>query len=234
MRRDCVTSKEPQAVQPDLLLHFNNNFDDAVSGRARVRTPSASFADGKFGKCYDVGGLGSNFLQFDMRDKLIGTQDFTVDTWLYCKSYSTNYSFRWIWTIYFKAPGGQARSGVFNIRVRTNVHIQYSYCVGTAWQDTDTGVTLPIDSWHHLCVARNNGILTIYLDGINIHSVPFIHSLMDNGQYYLDIGNCYGNPAGNQRAFNGMIDEFRLVVGTAAWTSNFTPPTEEYLIFQQR
>ncbi len=230
MRRDCATSKEPQAVQSDLLLHFNDSFDDAVSGRARVLVPNVQlFPSGKFDTCYDVGGIGTRYLRFDMSDKPIGSQDFTVDMWLYCTSYSSNYSFKWIFTL-DRSGSTTGDEGSFSIRVRTTGKIEFSYRQNNAWHDTNTGITLPLNSWHHLCSVRANNVIMFFLDGVKQFETAMTARLMINQNTFVDFGNNWSNSAGNQRAFNGMIDELRFVVGTAAWTSNFTPPTEEYSV----
>lgn len=227
-RRHCVILQPaPPSVSSDLLLHLDNNFDDSVSGRTRVYTPSNSFTTGKFGNCYNANGEGSNFLRFNMSDKIIGTQDFTVDMWLNCQSYSTDYSFRWIFAI-DSAGSNTGMEGCFNIRVRTTGKIEYSYRQNNSWCDINTGITLPLNSWHHLCCVRSNGVMMFFLDGVKEFEAAMTAQLMINQYTYVDIANDYSNHGNRQRAFNGYIDEFRLVIGTAVWTSDFTPPTSPY------
>lgn len=192
MRRNCETSKKSQPVQSDLLLHFNDSFDDAINGRARVLVPTPSFQAGKFSNCYNVGGIGTNYLRFDMADKQIVSQDFTVDMWLYCTSYSSSYSFKWIFAI-DRSGKTTGDEGTFNIRVRTTGKIDFSYRQNNDWNDTNTNITLPLNSWHHFCCVRANNVLMFFLDGIKQFETTMTARLMINQNTFVDIGNNYSN-----------------------------------------
>ena len=40
---------------------------------------------------------------------------------------------------------------------------------------------------------------------------------------------CLLGETGSRNALNGFIDDFRITLGKARYTSNFTAPTEEFL-----
>lgn len=42
----------------------------------------------------------------------------------------------------------------------------------------------------------------------------------------------FSNGSPDVNYFEGYMDEIRIDKGTAQWTSNFTPPTEPYTIYQ--
>lgn len=208
-----------------MLLHLDGNYTDEMGNTTSI-TPSDNFVSGKFGMAYYS--TTNNFLQFYIGDNPIGTQDFTIDFWAYCLDYTTAATFRWLFTFYPNYSTGQ--SGCFNYRVKNDGSLQYSYYDGS-WHDTLVGATLPLNTWTHLCVERINGVLTFFVDGIVVYtlSLPSFY-IAEAPNSYLDIGNCYANAAQGRRNFNGYIDEFRMIVGQAQWTDNFTPPTTPYNI----
>ena len=70
--------------------------------------------------------------------------------------------------------------------------------------------------WYHIAAVRKSGTVTVYLNGaavINQSSTP------NSSTRYLNVGSAAG------ATFNGYISNFRVVKGTALYTSSFTPPT---------
>jgi len=82
-----------------------------------------------------------------------------------------------------------------------------------------------LDTWVHFAVVRFLGTVTVYLNGVPISS-PIINStaLVDTINN-LAIGNESDQLA--ESAFTGYITNFRMVKGTAVYTSNFTAPRGE-------
>lgn len=87
--------------------------------------------------------------------------------------------------------------------------------------------TVTTNAWHHVAMVRSYNTLRLFLDGISQGWVG-LSSLTAN---YLPAKDFVIGQFGNSTAmtyYNGYIDEFRLSIGIARWTADFTPPNREY------
>jgi hypothetical protein len=75
-----------------------------------------------------------------------------------------------------------------------------------------------IDQWHHVAITRQAGAVRVFIDGAQVGDGVVLSGPSTAGM--LSVGSEQGfNP------IDGYIDNFRLINGTALYTSNFTPPT---------
>ena len=73
-----------------------------------------------------------------------------------------------------------------------------------------------LNQWSHIAVSRTNGIINLYLNGINVGSVS-------NSVNY-SVGNCnIGYSGYSSQYFSGYIDNLRINNTTGIYTTNFTP-----------
>ena len=135
-----------------------------------------------------------------------GTSNFTIETWIYPTNANLNSSNNYIWD----SGSNVNKLGIYN---------------GTLdWYNSATGLeiigtrNISINAWTHVAVVRNSGTITVYQNGVSIGSGT---DTTNFGNSALTIGN-YG---GGGYVFQGYISNFRVVKGTAVYTSNFTPPT---------
>jgi hypothetical protein len=85
-----------------------------------------------------------------------------------------------------------------------------------------TVTTLPaLNAWHHYAIVRNGTTFTIYINGISRETATSSISIgAQVGSFMIgDVSTTTNTP------LFGYITNFRLVNGTAVYTSNFTPPT---------
>ena len=97
----------------------------------------------------------------------------------------------------------------------------FSQTAGTAQSyNVTTGLTLTPGVWYHLAMVRNAGTLNYYLNGVK-YGAGSTMGITNASQSYVTMG-CFSwnNPSGYM---NGSISNFRMVQGTALYTSNFTP-----------
>jgi len=97
----------------------------------------------------------------------------------------------------------------------------------TPYSIISTG-TITDSNWHHIAFVRDNtgtDTLRLFIDGSVDGTVSCDDIIAADSIYKFSIGRLGEY---NGLYFNGWIDEFRLSVGIARWTSNFTPPTAEY------
>ena len=82
-----------------------------------------------------------------------------------------------------------------------------------------------LNSWQHIAVVRNAGDITIYQNGVAFatHNIP--NDITYDPSLYVSIGNPTGGFESIGTQFVGQITNMRYVVGTAVYTSNFTPST---------
>lgn len=166
--------------------------------------------------------FGSGRIQAPVSVADFGTQDFTVEGWYYFTLNNVGYQNLW------SKPGFSDYNGIM-CYLETNNTLVVGVAVpsGGAWSSygIGTGYVPPTGVWIHVAVVRNGATLLVYVDGTlkgssTIGSNP-IHST--NNNFYVGY---YPVFPGGPRSMYGYVDDFRVSVGIARYTSNFAPPGE--------
>ena len=189
------------------ITAFSDN-TSAKSGQAPYdfETYSAS----KHGGSVKLDGSGDYVSAASSADFGFGTGDFTIEGWYY-QTTATNYS------ILFAT--GNSSSGIGS-HMRSNGNITITVPGTTVSHEFTSVYTPTINVWYHVAVVRNGSTITVYLNGESVGSAS--NSLNYNSANKINIG-MDGNSS--SAAFNGYVSDFRVVKGTAVYTSAFTPPT---------
>ena len=143
-----------------------------------------------------------------------GTNDFTIEFWINQGVNSSNYTI--IFTLHTTTAKGfevAFHSGTIQIYTDTG-----------AWRDT--GYAPKAGVYEHIAFVRNysGNTLKMYVNGEEKYSVSNSVDYSDNFDY-VQIGS-YDNASYGY--FEGYLSNFRILNGTALYTTNyFTPPTSE-------
>tara|TARA_R100001463_G_scaffold74635_1_gene128638 strand:+ start:617 stop:3196 length:2580 start_codon:yes stop_codon:yes gene_type:complete len=141
----------------------------------------------------------------------MGTGDFTVEGW-FKKSSKNNFGY------FMNNTNGL--SGNYGV----SVHYYHTYGLSfyASGSKTDTNFHPPNGQWFHLALVRNSGTTSLYYNG------SLLKSASDNTDY--TDANCsrfvIGGYDGPGYLMIGSVSNFRVVKGTAVYTSDFKPPTE--------
>jgi len=148
----------------------------------------------------------------------IGTGDFTLETWFNTTSASNDTQFRRMFML--DGPTGNA-TGNIQLTISSNGYVNGWTNSGDVDLRSSTG--LNDGAWHHAAIVRSGSTLTLYVDGASVDSMTYSTSITFNS----------GSPRPRIASYNGTggdwlgyLVDLRLVVGTAVYTSAFTPPTE--------
>ena len=90
------------------------------------------------------------------------------------------------------------------------------------WAVQLNGTLASLNAWHHYAIVRNGNVFTVYINGISQSSVTRSITIPAQGDVFR-IGSD-GND-GLSGGSGGYITNFRVVNGTAVYTSNFIPST---------
>jgi hypothetical protein len=222
-----VSAPDPQFNYVTMLLHGdgtngaqNNTFLDSSTNNFTI-TRNGNTTQGSFSPYGPVGNW-STF--FD------GTQDnlYTASTTALNVG-SGNFTFECFFNVSVFNGGNILRganqySACALLLSGTGV-IYYISSNGASW-DIASGQTaissgLIAGVWYHLALVRNGNVVTPYVNGVAGTTTTTSASFSANNGF--NIGAEQNGVAGG--SFNGFISNVRVVVGTAVYTSNFTPPT---------
>jgi hypothetical protein len=158
----------------------------------------------------------------------IGTNDWTLECWLYCTGYlasaeggilakmnpSTSFAPLWFW-LYPGSYGGNAYKLALNMDSTGVAPWDYALTV--------TPGTVPINSWVHYAIVRRGAGLLTFTNGVYCmsNSVSGSYSWFNNAYQYT-IGNANYDGDSVKRTFPGFIDDIKLTL-FAVYTNNFTP-----------
>ena len=150
-------------------------------------------------------------------DFAFGTGDFTIECWVKPTTtsnpdgvFNLSSTTGGLTTAYNLSMAHQGSSGDNKWRI--------SYGAGTQLAAESTE-PVKIGQWYHLAYVRASGVSKLYVNGIEKISV----SDTTNYSYQnLAIGGYYST----SYLWKGDISNFRVVNGTALYTSSFRPPTE--------
>lgn len=140
------------------------------------------------------------------------------------------------WTIefwYYRLNGGAGFplnknnfSSIFPVQMQfqpgNTLRAQGADGTGVTAYSLTTANPTPQDAWFHIALVRNGNTFTLYMNGV----------AEATGSYSGDLGNQV-DPAklwqiGNSFFSDGWLDDFRMTMGVARYTSNFTPPTAAF------
>ena len=137
-----------------------------------------------------------------------GTGDWTIECWVYKTGSFKNYDCPWS---KFVSNAG------YWIHISSSGQILLGNS-GTSYATSTE--TIKLNTWHHLATVRSGGVIKVYLDGVATSISLSYSGDNDNTTPFL-----IGAMNGYSRNFEGYMSDFRIVKGTAVYTSNFTPPT---------
>jgi hypothetical protein len=143
---------------------------------------------------------------------LTASGDFTIEAWIYPVAGGTASG--------FVNTAGASTSGIFLGTFSSNLLMLKLGSDSGGFTVTDT-VALPLNAWTHVAGVRIGNTLTLYKNGVSVGSTGSVNITAVNtvavvGRYYSDYNGFY---------YNGYISDARLVVGTAVYTTTFTPPS---------
>ncbi len=203
-----------------LMLHCNGNdgsttfTDDSDSGHSDTAVNQAQIdtAQSKFGGACGLFDGSVDYVEFpDSPDWDFGTNDMAMDCWV---RFATLSGSQCIIArpgagtyLYWALEGGAIRFRDFNSGI-----------------DFARSPSLAINTWYHFAITRSGSNFRFFVDGIQQGATYVNASAFLVRSATLQVG---GN-SGIGYWFNGWIDEVRISNGDSRWTSNFTPPTQEY------
>lgn len=204
-----------------LMLHMNgvNNsttFADSSSFAPKTVTPNGnakiSTTQSKFGGSSGYFDGTNSYLSIPASSDFLLNGNFTIDFWVYFNSLSSSTE----QGIFCQTPDS---ASFFTLRVTST----YLIISETKTLQT-TSYLLTASAWHHIAIVRNNGVIKLFVDGVQINTNWAKTTAYFNG-YGITIGK-YLDESGY--FVDGYLQEFRISNGVARWTSNFTPPTSAY------
>jgi len=220
---NAIVDSDAQFPYTTLALHGNgtnnsqnNTFLDSSTNNFSI-TRNGNSTQGTFSP---YGGNWSNY--FDGTGDYLttptssslgmGSGDFTIELWVYATSPTYAQGFFHI----DATPIGPQVSG-YAIGITAAGAIEY-YSGATY---TTTSSTITANRWNHLALVRSAGTVKVYVNGILPTSGGSIADSQNLTTALAHLGVFY--------ALNypmvGYISNFRVVKGTAIYTTNFTPPT---------
>lgn len=141
---------------------------------------------------------------------LLGSGNFTIDFWVNIPVAPTGGAFYTCFA--YGASGSVLRCFVYD-----SSGTKFGVWIGVT-QVINVSSTAMIAQWAHIALARVGTNLTAYINGVNVSTYASDSTNYNTGQLYI------ASQAGASY-LTGYISDFRIVVGTAVYTSNFVPPS---------
>ena len=139
-----------------------------------------------------------------------GTGDFCVEFWLYWTGGANENN-----VIMNNASGG------FNLKLSATNPANWALENSYVGQVADFGTAPTKNAWHHIAVTRSSGTLYAFIDGTQVFSGANSTNFTNTNTWYIG-ANGYSV---STYYIIGNLSNLRIVVGSAVYTSNFTPPT---------
>ncbi len=232
--RTLAGSAAPAATDPNfenvtLLLHGdgtnggqNNTFVDGSTNNFTI-TRNGNTTQGTFSPYGDnwsvaVNGSSAYLTSANNANLAIGNSDFTFECWANGNSFSTD------WSTFFGRWQTGGNYGYF-FAYDTDGGLTFIYSTtGSAGGNVGRvyGGTMTVGRWHHVAFCRSAGTTRAFLDGVQIGSATSDNVTIYNNNGPQTIGGVIDGVT-IFHPFNGYVSNLRLVIGTALYTSNFTP-----------
>lgn len=203
----------------------SNNFTITRNGDVSVQrfspfAPSAAYSTATIGGSGYFDGSG-DYLDVNATTAFdFGTNDFTIEFWA---AQSVLSGYPGIASITKTNPG--VNNGYFNIELGST---RGFFLHGDGGECSSSSAVMAGDtSWHHWAITRASGTWRLFKDGVSLTlTYDTIGSFNFTGTDGIVVGTQVGSGSSpTYYPYTGYLSDFRIVKGTALYTSNFTPPT---------
>jgi len=213
------------SASTQLLTCQSNRFIDnsasahsiTVNGNPKVSAfnpfgQESEYAVGENKGSVSLNGTNSGLFTGQTSDLAMGTDDFTVEAWIYVETLGG------LRTIFDTRNVYGSEAITFELNNDTLTFFAGSYSSNNAVASSSG---IKINQWHHVAFARSSGTNYLFIDGNQVatNTNSFNQTLNTNVNFTI------GYSVASGRWVDGYISDFRIVKGTAVYTSNFTPPT---------
>jgi hypothetical protein len=219
----------PTAItNTSLLANYTNAgiYDAAAKnvaetvGNAQVSTTQAKF--GTTSIFLDGTGDWLNIRDSELLE--FGSGNFTIETWVYPTLITGDER------VLF--GHGTNSSNWFSLYITSSATVEFAYVLaGSTIFDVTTTSTVSLNTWTHIAAVRNGTSFKVYIngtDGGSSSSPTTSSSAISNFSDDFRIGGARWN--GGSDVFQGYIDDYRITIGYARYTANFTAPTAAFPI----
>lgn len=146
----------------------------------------------------------------------IAASNFTFEAWVYPTT--TTVVNDMIFTQ--GAPGVYSPFNVYILGTTVRIYISTN---GTSWNiasNSTSSNSVQINAWNHIALVRNGTTIGLYINGVADNTYAVSTTAFFTPTRETSVGGRDG-----EEYFTGYITDARLVIGTAVYTSAFTPPT---------
>ena len=150
----------------------------------------------------------------------IGTEDFTIEGWFYWSSHANN---RYLYSQSYAIQLYTNSNGYMNLLVNDS-NDSSSYIISL----TDN-LAIGINTWHHVALVRNGSSFVVYVNGQSYLAGTSSGALPEVRTAGFGTFAYGASQTGGAANFVGYMQDLRISKGLARYTTNFTPPTEEFL-----
>ena len=228
--------------QTSVLLPFNGSDAATSTSDLSNRNGTVSFT-GTAQLSTGASKFGSSSLLLDGNSDYITVSD---SYWNSCISSGTDFTVE-LWARWDSAALGNSTALIGNrgdisgsssngweLRKYDGNFLSWYMRQGSSWiylnYSQGTKTTVSADTWYHVAVTRSGNTWKLFLNGTAEDTITNSTSIVDGGADGLVVGALAGGIAGGPYNYmDGYIDDVRVTVGHARYTSNFTPPTTAHL-----
>jgi len=217
----------PRAVTDGLVLaldagnpkNYNagisTNWTDKIGGNNGTLVGGTHHNDGPFvGAGYvEFDGTGDTLTLSNTADHQFGSSDYTIESWVYLNNLST------VQGLFGRYNTSSARE--IYITFNTNGSITHrTSSNGTSFSTHSTSAgLLTANTWHHVAISKSGTTSYIAVDGV------VVTGTVDATLHSASQTTYIGDALAGSNLLNGNLSNYRILKGTALYTSNFTPPT---------
>lgn len=151
----------------------------------------------------------------------LGSDNFTIETWFKPHISATSYNCWWSYgdchEFHWRLDGTAEKIQASFKDSENGNYVVELIPTGTGTARAIRGV------WHHVAVVRNGNNFNLYLNGTSVASATYSGSIGSPDTEPGAIGAFNPTNSGSNYPFYGELSNFRLVKGTAVYTSSFKP-----------
>lgn len=221
------TMEEPYWANTVILLNFENNLtNESSSGITMIQgstpipfrsfdwNPSVPYQYVKYGS-YAAGYMSTSAGARTSSTIDFSTNNWTIEGWFYPTENSSGVGQAW-------SQGINTSNGLLG-----GVHQGGVFFRSSGQTDLSASISLS-GRWSHIAWVRSGNTVYIFVDGVQQATKTYTNSMTDSSWTFSVGPNSSYTGANEAFNFAGFIDSFRITLGVARYSSNFTPPSSAY------